>query len=425
MLTGFVGANPAPAQTQVQGQNFTVLYTFSGGPDGKSPVGGLLRDSGGNFYGTTQQAGNPVCDCGTIYELTPSGTFSIFHIFTGAPSDGAIPTGGLAYWQDYFYGATASGGASNAGTVYTVSDRNTGYAMLHSFSPTEGTSPQGRVTMDASTNIYGGAAYGGDLNCSNGIADAPAGCGTIFKVSHAGSLTVLHTFTGGADGATPYELDGLIRDSAGTLYGTTYAGGDPSCQPDDASLPQGCGTVFKLDSADNKTILYTFAGTPADGCTTCADGIGPIGGLIKQGSLYFGTTTRGGNSSCDSTGLGCGTFFELGATNTETILHSFTGSSNPEMLTNSFGVTVNGGTYGYGTVYKVNAAGVVSVLHNFTGGADGAFPQAGLVRDPAGNLFGTTSAGGNLSCSNTLPAGCGTIFEINISSGRAYEPVNQ
>jgi uncharacterized repeat protein (TIGR03803 family) len=425
LLATMAVAQLSQAQAQTQTETFTVLYTFSGLSDGKSPVGGLLEDSGGNFYGLTQQGGDPVCECGTIYEYTAAGNFSVFHIFIGAPSDGATPTGGLAYWQDYFYGATAAGGVANSGTVYTISDRDTGYDMLHSFSGADGTSPEGRVTLDVKTNIYGAAAYGGNLNCSNGLGGAP-GCGTIYKVTLAGNLTVLHTFSGGADGATPYELDGLIRDSAGNLYGTTYAGGDPACQPQGVSLPQGCGTIFKLDTAGTNTVLYNFTGTPADGCATCADGIGPIGGLIKgQAGSYFGTTTLGGDVACNSAGLGCGTFFELSSTNAETLVHTFTGGSSPELLSIAYGVTVNGGTFGYGAVFKMNTAGIVTVLHNFTGGADGAFPQAGLLRDPAGNLYGTTSAGGNLSCSNTLPSGCGTLFKISTVSTKADDRANQ
>jgi uncharacterized repeat protein (TIGR03803 family) len=157
---------------------------------------------------------------------------------------------------------------------------------------------------------------------------------------------VLYNFTGARDGA--YPRAGLFRDDTGDLYGTTYYGGALSCL-----YGMGCGTVFKLDTTGAETILYRFKGTP--------DGAFPFARLFRDaaGNLY-GTTYSGGGSNL-------------------------------------------------GTVFKLDATGKRTVLHSFTGAPDGANPYAGLIRDAAGNLYGTTGFGGDLACLG----GCGVVFELS------------
>jgi uncharacterized repeat protein (TIGR03803 family) len=185
-----------------------------------------------------------------------------------------------------------------------------------------------------------------------------------------------------------------VRDSAGNLYGTTAVGG--------AFL---MGTVFKLDTSGAMTILHSFNGP---------DGAGPYSRLVRDtaGNLY-GTTLRGG-SNAD------GTVFKLDPAGNEVVLYNFAGTPDGEApfgslvrdsTGNVYGTTYLGGAYGFGTVFKVDPTGAETVLYSFTGLADGGLPWAGVVRDAAGNLYGTTVSGGDLTC--FPPAGCGTVFKLD------------
>ncbi len=256
-------------------------------------------------------------------------------------------------------------------------------------------------------------------------------CALVIITTHsaqAQTLTVLHTFTGGWDGASPFA--GLTMDQAGNFYGTTAGGGFG-----------GEGTVFKLSNQGSFSILttlHTFAG-PSDGDLSYA-------GLVfgPDGSLY-GTTIFGGEPECSSGDLpGCGTVFsvKLPATpcpnalcpGTETVLYRFTGGSdgaNPglgalifDQAGNLYGTTSNNGYPNVcdgicgGTVYKLSPSGsgwTKSILYTFTGGSDGNAPYAGLTFDQAGNLYGTTVSGGLF--------GKGVVFELSPSGSGWTESV--
>ena len=263
--------------------------------------------------------------------------------------------------------------------------------VLHSFTVTggDGAYSLAGLVLDAQGNLYGTTDGGG------------AGYGTVFKVDTAGKETVLYSFTGtGGDGAVPEA--GLVQDAQGNLYGTTVDGG-----------AFGQGTVFKLDTTGKETVLYSFTGY---------DGSGPEAGLVldAQGNLY-GTTKYGGNLACYAP-YGCGTVFKLDTTGKETVLYSFTGTGTgdgeaPEAglvldtKGNLYGTTPYGGTNGGasngGTVFKVDTTGKETVLYSFagTGAGDGQNPEAGLVLDAQGNLYGTTYFGG-------ANAG-GTVFKVD------------
>ena len=190
---------------------------------------------------------------------------------------------------------------------------------------------------------------------------------------------------------------GLHGDSAGNLYGTTYRGGNVNA-----------GLVFELDTGGNLTMLHSFMGS---------DGGYPTANLIADsvGNLYS-TTTTDGNSNC-------GTVFKLATLGqTSPTLHSFSCQPDgsipkagllPATRTgNLYGTTSGGGTSNFGTVFEVNAnTGMEAVLYSFTGGADGATPVGGLITDQAGNLYGTTTAGGN----GNNGAGDGVVFKLNIA----------
>ena len=220
---------------------------------------------------------------------------------------------------------------------------------------------------------------------------------TVFATPSANAQThnVLYSFAGGTDGATP--TTGLTLDAAGNLYGTTSAGGVSKL-----------GTVFKLDTSGNETLLYSFTGG--------SDGATPNAGLVLDptGNLY-GTTTLGGAANL-------GTVFKLDTAGTETVLYSFTGGTDGAtpraglVLDPSgipYGTTAAGGASNSGTVFKLDAAGAETVLYTFTGGLDGGSPQAGLVLDVAGNLYGTTSSGGSVAGLCVYAGGCGVVFKLD------------
>src|SRR5580704_13102129 len=216
--------------------------------------------------------------------------------------------------------------------------------------------------------------------------------------AQAQTFTVLYSFKDGADGGIPYS--GLIQDSAGNLYGTTTQGGAGRFD-----CPDGCGTVFKLDTTGNETVLHSFGQTITDGQT-------PFYGYLfrdRAGNLY-GTTYAGGAD-------GNGTIFRVSPTGKETVV-SFTGGANggfpfaglvPDAAGNAYGTTYGRGSgcppYGCGTVFKVNSAGKITVLYSFLGGSDGANPVSGLVRDSVGSFYGTTLNGG--------ASNAGTVFKID------------
>jgi uncharacterized repeat protein (TIGR03803 family) len=262
--------------------------------------------------------------------------------------------------------------------------------VLYTFTGgTDGGGPEAGLIRDASGNLYGTTTFGGDPDADVGV---------VYRVDSAGRETVLHTFTGGSDGASSFA--GLIRDAEGNLYGTTGYGG-----------AAGAGTVFKLAANDKHTVLHSFTGKLGDGAL-------PFAGLVcdAAGNLY-GTTQFGGPLH---NGRYFGTVFKLSEAGKETILYSFKGGADGGYPTadlvrdkadNLYGTT--SGAYGTnnGSVFKVNAKGEETVLYRFTGGADGANPRAGLVRDVEGNLYGTTQYGGDLAC--YAPYGCGTVFRVD------------
>jgi uncharacterized repeat protein (TIGR03803 family) len=334
----------------------TVLHKFTGETDGANPQTGMVMDPAGNLYGGAFNGGSD--GEGVIFKVAPSGTFTVLYAFTGG-TDGGQPYKGQLVLDKAgnIYGTTYGGGDSGYGVVFKV-DPSGKESVLHSFTDTDGSVPEGLV-RDAAGNLYGITGYGGDLSCGVGYA----GCGTAFKLDQEDQLTVLHTFVGGEnDGAIPYT--GATLDKQGNLYGTTVYGGYVS------ACGYGCGVVWKIDSSGKETILHDFY--PSGG-----DGFLPEGrvALDSSGNLY-GTTLEGGNyEKYPCAGLGCG------------------------------------------VVFKIDRNGKETILHAFTGGDDGAVPLAGVLLDGDKNIYGITAAGGNSL--TECPAGkiikdggCGVVFKI-------------
>ena len=391
--------------------NFTLSYP----DDGAAPAAGLVMDSSGNLYGTTQVGGS--YGNGVVFKLDASNSYAVLHNFTGGfqNDDGREPLAGLVMDSSgNLFGTTASGGSYGNGVVFKP-DASNSYAVLHTFTGgADGSTPFAGLVMDSSGNLCGTTRGGGSRDS-----------GVVFKLDASNSYaeTVLYNFTGGADGSSPYA--GLVMDSSGNLYGTTSAGG-----------PFNYGVVFKLDASSNyaETVLHNFTGG--------ADGGIPFAGLVmnSSGNLY-GTTYLGGS-------YGDGVVFKLDASNSyaETVLHSFTGGADGsipyaglvmDFSGNMYGMAHGGGTgtcndrgtLGCGTVFKIaksapNVNGNLAISSGQTytfvnGQITGNVTMAGgtLVLDNSAIGGNLQMSGGNLSMSgssvgNNLQISGGGTFSI-------------
>jgi uncharacterized repeat protein (TIGR03803 family) len=358
-----------------QAQTESVLYTFTTPGGGEYPVAGLVFDSAGNLYGTTNAGGNSTSK-GTVFKLSPTAS---------------------GHWKK---------------------------TELHFFGNTnDGSYPLATLTLDTSGNLYGTAVYGG--NTADCRLTGP-GCGIVFELSPTSSgpwkEKILYTFTGGRDGSFP--VGGLLPDGAGNFYGTTNYGGNlMDCK---ALGVGGCGVVFRLSPTSTgtwkETVLYAFTGP---------DGSDPEGNLLSDsaGNLY-GTTFYGGTGTgCGP--YGCGTVFELSPTSsgtwTESVLYSFTGGSDGffpnggvafDAAGNLYGTNGSGGSGG--TVFEISPTSTLpwteATLYTFTGGNDGDVPAGPVIFDSAGNFYGVTDQGGGSS-------NCGTLYKFSPSSGGWSETI--
>jgi len=379
-----------------------VLHSFQdNGKGGFYPAAGLIQDTTGNLYGTARFAG--VYGGGTAFELIKQagGGWSqkLLHFF-GNNKDGVSPQANLVFdTSGNLYGTTYGGGPGGGGTVFNLSPQADGSwteKILQGFNEDGigGLNPCAALIFDAAGNLYGTTIRGG------------ASYGTVFELTPTASgpwtHKILYIFGGGDDGSLPGGS--LTFDSAGYLYGTTSSGGAGAD-----------GTVFQLQATSGghwaEYVLHSFS-------TSDPAGQSPQGNVIfdPAGNLY-GVTTGVYNSY--------GSVFELspsgGGTWAANALHSFNDSDGAEPLAgiirdaagNLYGTTSDGGAYTLGTVFELSptAGGggtyiwTYSILHSFdTNGSDGYYPEASLVLDAAGNLYGTTAEGG--------PGYGGTIFEV-------------
>jgi len=333
----------------------TTFHNFAGGSDGSDPVGDLLYNSAtGIVYGTTKTGGNgPNCaaGCGTVFSIHSNGTgYTVIYRFAGGTGDGANPQAGLIIdGNGNLYGTTYDGGTHRLGTVFKLTPVGGGKyreTILHSFAGSDGSHPLSRLARNSAGTLFGTTFYGG----ANGL-------GTVFSLNSANVEKVLISFDGG-NGSHPRA--GVVRDAAGDLWGTTAAGGGA-----------GLGVVFRLTlngSTWSESFLHSFTGP---------DGAHPYARLTIDGfGDVFGTTKAGGTPTCTFLTAGCGVVFE------------FQPSGN-----------------GF----------VENTIYDFTGGADGAAPIADvtLALDANANqyLYGTASEAGTIG--GTCPAtGCGTAFEL-------------
>jgi uncharacterized repeat protein (TIGR03803 family) len=377
----------SPAQT------FATLFSFDGS-DGAFPAGALVQALNGALYGTTRGGGhyaeNNNYGEGTIFEITPGGAVTTVYRFcvqSDCP-DGAEPDAGLL--QDTngdLYGTTYNGGADDRkrGTVFKVTPvgaLTTLYTFCIQPGCLDGRQPGAGLIQAANGSLYGTTFQGGY-----------SAYGTIFEITPSGTLTTLYNFCECPDGAEPEA--GLLQATNGALYGTTWwAGGN------------GVGTVFEFTPSGTLTSLYSFGGV---------DGANPAAGLIQatNGSLY-GTTLGGG-------AYGGGTIFSMTLGGTLTTLYSFCAQSGcadgsgpvggliQATDGNLYGMTGGGGANSAGTVFKITPSGALTTLYNFCSLAncvDGSGPAAGLLQATNGSFYGTTYEGG--------ANGDGTVFSLAV-----------
>jgi len=355
------------------GQNYASLYNFQGNADGWNPISNLTADKAGNLYGTTTYGGTGTAcfpyGCGTIFRLEPA-----------AKRDDP--------WIK---------------------------VVLHDFNGSDGYWPDGPLAADE-TGLYGTTQFGGT---------ASFGYGTVFHLAPpvmpggAWTETVLYSFTDGDDGGVP--ANGLVRDAAGNLYGTTNDGGQYG--------QDGVGTIFQLappkvkGGAWTETTLYSFQ--------QIKDGDEPNRLTLDANGNLYGTRTADNILCTPSNPKDCGMAFELQRLGTSwqmKLLHQFEGFSDGSSPWSGVIFDAQGNLYGTtvgfagniisagGTVFELSppAEGTgpwtESLLYIFSGGADGAQPLDNLVFDGKGNLYDTTFYGGDITCN--LGIGCGVVFVL-------------
>jgi len=385
-------ARPAQAQTE------SVLYNFTGTPDGANPYAGLTL-KGGNLYGTTYGGG--LYGFGSVFELSPNGsggwTETVLYSFCpagGSCADGQNPTFSSLVFDSKgnIYGTAYAGGAKGNGVVFELSSSGTVWteAVVYSFAgQPDGANPVNGLIMDAAGNLYGTSYNGGAGNN-----------GAVFELSPNGS----GGFTEKVIRSAPMTYAGLTMNAAGDLFGTTST------------------TVFELTPQSGgvwtSTTLFTFVAANA-----ATQGSNPNGTLAldSAGNIY-GTTMAGGKNNV-------GVVFKLTAGATlpykETLLYSFgTTGSQPfsgivfDPAGNIYGTTKAGGKNGAGAVYELVAPTgtgryIPRILQTFIG-INGAVPYDGLIYSQ-GYLYGTAFDGGS--------SGMGAVFEINPNAARTTTTV--
>lgn len=376
-------------------KKFQVIHNFEGGADGEFPEAGLTFDkASGQFYGTTfgslggESRGKKCPKCsndGTAYVLQPDGSLTHLHTFKAGHKDGAFPAGEVIVRDGAIYGTTEYGPGTacaglGCGTVFSFDPSGTERVFNFCLKPNCADGAFPRAGLVAKGNGFFGVTIFGGNGSAALCYSMVGGCGTIYHFGANGKPGVKYSFcarageSGCDDGALP--LGKLAVDGAGNLYGTTEFGGAHSE-----------GVIFRLSppyDAAHYTVLYDFCDPAKLQNNVCGDGAMPVGGMVldESGTLYgttaFGGITTEGHPCVDNPDLGCG------------------------------------------VVFRVDIDGVYTVLRAFEGETDGALPQAALITDGAGTLYGTTLRGGGSPYCTREYNGCGTIFSL-AEDGKGYQ----
>jgi uncharacterized repeat protein (TIGR03803 family) len=339
--------------------SYTNFHYFSGlTTDGGTPRGALVQGSDGNFYGTATTGGSGTGGGGVVFRISPGGSYTNLYSFPSYTRDGNLPIGALVQGSDgNFYGTTLTGGTNGFGTVFRVSPSGS-YSNLHSFAGgfyygnSDGQHPYGPLVQGRDGNFYGTTAGGGtNVNVA----------GTVFRISPSGTCTTIYSFGGAPDGSQPEA--GLVLGSDGNFYGTTYGGGTNIC---------GCGTIFRISPSGQYKTLYSFA----------AAGTGTLVAGLVQGSdgNFYGTAE----------GAGAGTVFKLA-------------TSLPSPANQMNGVSVAG------TNVVITVASVAGETYQLQYATD--LTSGNWSNDP--NVSVTNSIGGLLTVTNLG----GAISPVRYSTG--------
>ncbi len=349
---------------------YTLLYAFTGEPDGAYPSGNVTAFHGA-LYGVTTNGGTGdkyPCQrgCGTVFTVGAAGE-RIVHTFAGPPGDGASPESALIDAGGTLYGTTAEGGLYDRGTIYTITPSGT-EKILYSFGRNvrDGLQPTSNLT-NVDGVLYGTTYRGGSSAYC---------CGTVFAFTPSGRARIIYRFGTSNDAELP---DGAVTDVGGTLYGTTQYGGE-----------YDRGTIYSITRSGEETIVHSF-GAPGDGN-------GPSGSLMDVNGTFYGTTEAGGAPEPPPCQYGCGTVYSITPSGKETILHSFVGSPYDGSYPNGSLTRVNGAFYGSsrggavqlgGTVFAIErTSGHEWIVHDFPFGS-----APNPLINVKGTLYGTTRAG--------------------------------
>lgn len=393
----------------------SVVYNFSGTPNGANPSSGVIVNTDGVARGVTSGGGR--YNFGTIFRLTASGSVSTIYSFAGG-ADGATPLTPLTPDSSgNLFGTTITGGTFNYGTVFVLTAGTQQHQVLYSFhGGSDGGQPNQPLVIFNGA-LYGSTSVGGSSSCpGQGLGT----CGVVYRVQQGPTgvwqETPIYTFTSYADGYQPGSL-GVSPDGS-YLIGSAQGGS------------KGWGSVFALyppssgSSVWTKKTLYEFTGVP--------NTIGPVGQLLidSAGNIYG---TGGGGTGCPSRGP-CGVVFALvapqssGGAYTEVLLHTFNGNDGASPLpdlqvspdgSHFYGMTSAGGigfdgtnTGGYGTVFTLDLSNwAFSTIYQLPGGTGPAYPRTPFVFTSNTSVFGVSSNGGSGCPSNQV--GCGTIFRAS------------
>lgn len=367
---------------------FTVLRHLNGTTDGGYPQGDIIQGSDGNIYGSCYSGGSK--GNGTIFKMTTGGVYTVLRNLA-ASTDGGNPYGVLYQNSDgVLYGLNRTGGAYTSGTAFKITTVGA-FTLLHSFSPaTEGGTPNGGFVKGNDGNFYAMLNTGGQY-----------GFGTAFRMTSAGTVTVLVPFNGAKNGNTPMESLLKAKDSA--YYGTTSVGGT-----------YGHGTIFKI-CAGVTTTLYSFNRSVSGGV--------PLGSLIQAADgNFYGTTSEGGIS-------GYGTIFRITPTGSFAVIKHLNGSTDGGYPRGSlvqgkdsllYGMNYGGGASSGGTIFKVSLTGTYTVLRSLAYATDGTNPEGNLVQGADGNFYGMTSY--NARIFKISSAGVFTVIRTLNANTDGYYP---